>query len=308
MSRKVALGSMVLVVALLVGACSGGSDGDSSRAALEAPAADDAGLDAEPTAGGAGGAASAGSGGSGDSAGGPLPDTVPTSAAQPKVIRTAELRVELKKGGFREAFERATFLAGAHQGFVVDSSSERGGDGLASGAVVLRVPTDQFDAARKDLASLGEVRSEQVKGEDVSSQLVDLEARLQNLRAQEAALRSLMERSASVPETMQVQQNLFSVRGQIEQLAAQEARLKDAVAMATIRVALAESGAALLSEPEPDRTGIAGAFAKAVDGAVAVVSAVVITLGYLFPLAVLLGIGYLILRATRRPDRVTAEA
>lgn len=291
MKRILRVGAVVLLVGVLAGACSGADDETaSSEDAAAGSGADDA-------AGGAGGDADGAS---------PLPDAVPASARQAQVIRTAELRIELKKGGFREAFERATFLAGSHQGFVVDSSSERGGDGLASGAVVLRVPTDRFDAVRKDLATLGQVRSEQVKGQDVGAELVDLEARLRNLRAQEESLRELMQRSASVPDTMQVQQNLFAVRGQIEQLAAQEARLEDGVAMATIRVALAETGAALLSEPEPEPTGIAAAFRKAVDGAVAVVSAIVITIGYLFPLLVVAGGAFLAWRFTHRQRRVLA--
>lgn len=305
MARRIRLGAVVLGAALLVGACSGADDRDSSadgamEALTQTVAEDEA-------AGGASGGGSVASRAPSDegAVGEPLPDAIPASVRQSQIIRTAELRIELKKGGFREAFERALFLAGAHQGFVVDSSSERGGDDLASGSVVLRVPTDQFDAARKDLASLGKVQSEQVKGQDVGAELVDLDARLRNLRAQEESLRLLMEKAANVPETMQVQQNLFGVRSQIEQLAAQEARTKDAVAMATIRVTLAESGAALLStEPEP--TGLAGAFAKAVDGAVAVVSALVITVGYLFPLAVLLAIAYLVVRVARRPERVAA--
>lgn len=305
MARMVRLGAVVLGVAVLVGACSGVGDRDSSaEGASDAltQTVDESGVasDGAAVSGGSAGAARAPGDGSANSE--PLPDAIPASVRQSQIIRTAELRIELKKGGFREAFQRAMFLAGAHQGFVVDSSSERGGNDLASGSVVLRVPTDQFDAARKDLASLGEVESEQVKGQDVGAELVDLDARLRNLRAQEESLRSLMEKAANVPETMQVQQNLFGVRSQIEQLAAQEARLKDAVAMATIRVTLAEAGAALLAN-EPEPTGLAAAFAKAVDGAVAVVSALVISVGYLFPLAVLLGVAYLLFRLARRPGR-----
>ena len=308
MILKVKLGAVAVAAALLVGACAGDEDRTMSEGAVGGQTArlaqDDGSGDVaadEDAAGGAGGSAAGTLSPEG------LPDALPASAAQAQVIRTAELRIELKKGGFREAFERATFLASAHQGFVLDSSSERSRDGLAAGSVVLRVPTEQFDSARKDLATLGKVRSEHVKGEDVGGQLVDLEARLKNLRAQEESLRVLMERAASVPDTMQVQQNLFGVRTQIEQLAAQEARLKDGVAFATIRVAIAETGAALLSEPEPDPSGIAGAFAKAVDGAIAVVSAMVIAVGYLLPLAVLLGLAYLALRLARRPEPVAVE-
>lgn len=309
MNRSVRLGA-VLMAALVLGACSSARDasdlagGDADEAkAVEQEFSDEG---AARDAGGAGGGVTAGGSGSSGSADGaqaPLPNAVPATTGNQQVIRSAELRIELKKGGFREAFERATFLAGSHQGFVVDSSSERSSEGLTSGAVVIRVPAANFDKARKDLATLGKVQSEQVKGEDVSGQLVDIAARLRNLQAQEAALRGLMERSATVPETMQVQTNLFGVREQIEQLTGQEARLKDGVAMSTIRIAIAESGAAILTEPEPEPTGIAAAFRRALDGAVAVVSAAIIAVGYLTPIVVLLGLILMTSRIVRRPQR-----
>ena len=54
------------------------------------------------------------------------------------------------------------------------------------------MPADRFDSVRQSLSGLGEVESQSIRGEDVSGQLVDYEARLKSLQAQEEALRVLL--------------------------------------------------------------------------------------------------------------------
>jgi hypothetical protein len=235
----------------------------------------------------------------------PAGNALPASVREAQIVRTADVRVRFEDIAIREAFDRVVTVATAAGGFVLDSSlAHDGGDEARSATLTLRVPSDRFDAARRDLAELGDVEFEQITGEDVGGQLVDLGARLRNLRSQEEALRELMGKATTVGETMQVQQNLFSVREQVEQLAAQEARLQDAVAFATIRVSLLAPGA---SAAEP-KSGLAGAIERAVSGAVSVVSAVIIVIGYLVPLAVLALAGWAALRLARRRPRPAPAA
>ncbi len=187
-------------------------------------------------------------------------------------------------------------MAAAAGGFVASSTSQGAGDDNRSASVVVRVPAAAFESTRSALARLGTVRSRELRGEDVSSQLVDLEARLRNLRSTEEALRLLMTKATSVGETIEVQRQLSDVRGQIEQLAAQQAHLADAAAMSTISVGLVEPGAVGPSEPSP----LAEAVARAVAGTQWVVVAIVVAAGYLFPLVLLAGLVALALRAGRR--------
>ena len=239
----------------------------------------------------AGGAAS---GGGGPTM--PVPP-LPEGLGDDEVIRTANLEVEVADGGFATAFAEVATIAGTNGGFVASSSSSRGRDDdghPSAGSAVVRVPAANFDAARRQLIDLGELRSERLQGQDVAAQLTDLGARLRNLRSHEDALRLLMTKAVNVGETIEVQRQLSTVREQIEQLAAEEARLSDAVALSTITLVLAEPGAAF--GPKDDPSPLRAAWSRAVEGAEDVFAGVLVGLGYLFPLALLAGAALLVSR------------
>ena len=216
------------------------------------------------------------------------PDGGPTAVVPgaPRVVRTADLRVKVAKGGFGTAFDRVASLAAANGGFV-SSSSTASVDDARSGELTVRVPADRFDAVRQSLSDLGEVESQAIRGEDVSGQLVDFDARLKSLQAQEDALRVLVGQAKAVGEVLQVQSSLFSVRQQIEQLKAQKANLEQATTLATLHLSLFEPGAGSVVRPVEDDRSLAHSFERAVDGMLAVVGGMIVVVGYLVPVAVL---------------------
>ena len=111
--------------------------------------------------------------------------------------------------------------------------------------VTFRVPAASFDAAVLALRAEGTVLSEQISTYEVTMQLVDLEARLRNLRASEAALLTLMARATSVSDVLAVQTQLTAVRSDIESYDAQRAAIADQVAMTTISVTISPIGSSL---------------------------------------------------------------
>ena len=224
----------------------------------------------------------------------------------PKIVRTGELSVRVGKGRFTAAFDRVASIAAANGGFVVSStmvtSNEEADEDRSrpqAGDVVLRVPADRFDATRQALGELGTVERGSLRGEDVSGQLVDYEARLRSLNAQEEALRTLMAKATAVAEVIQVQNSLFDARQQIEQLQAQRDQLSQAAALSTLHVSLFEPGAVPAPDPEP-ASDLARSFERAVDGALAVVGGTIIVLGWLVPLAALALVAWGVIRLGRR--------
>jgi hypothetical protein len=304
--RRRLAGAALALLLLAGGACSklGTDDGD-SQASMKMSASEDAGT----LAGASGSAAATGAGGQADTAGtvgAPLPATL----GQDRVVKTAALEVEVADGGFAKAFSKVPTIAAGVGGFVASSNSVSGDDGHPSaGSLVVRVPADRFDDARRQLIGLGDLRSEQLQGEDVGGKLTDLDARLRNLRSQEEAIRLLMTKTGTIGETIEVQRQLSTVREQIEQLAGEQARLQDAVALSTITLSLAEPGVAL----DPGKGSPLGdAVRRAVDGAEGVLTGVIVALGYLVPHGLLLAVGWLVPRpflgARRRPSTATAGA
>ena len=246
--------------------------------------------------------------------------------ATDQVIKTADLGIEVAKGGVDRAWDRVFAIAARYGGFVLSSSQGSGGpvpvplgapgvqvpqsrvsssDASAGDTgfadIVIRVPANRFDQALADLASkdLGTVTRRGTSGQDVSQEFVDLGARLRNERTQEAVLLTLMARAKTVGETIAVQQQLSEVQGQIEEITGRIRYLKDQTQLATISVHLAEKGAAAIGSV--DGPSFSKAWHTAMDGLVRMGSAGMIAGIWLAPFALLAAVILATRRSRQRP-------
>ncbi len=232
----------------------------------------------------------------------PVPATPGSLQLDAETVRGADIHVGIPAGMYANVFERALSIAPAYGGFVASSSSTFDVD-ASMGQLVLRVPVNQFDPARRAVAGLGELEAETVRGQDVSAQVVDYEARLRSLEVQEEALRALLVKANTVGEVLQIQPTLTGVRQQIEQFTAQRARLKDAAAMSTLLVTLREPDAPSAGRPDRTQTGLGRRVEQAVDGTLAVVGGMIVALGWAVPILAIGTIGYATVVLGRRRGR-----
>ena len=211
----------------------------------------------------------------------------------PNVIKTADLRVEVRRNTLRDAVGEVTAVAGRHGGFVL--STHVSGAGARSGVLVVRVPAERFEVALSEIRGLGtKVLDENIAGEDVSQEFIDLEARLRNWRAQEVVLLRLMDRAQSVTDTIRVQRELQQVQLEIESIRGRLRYLQDQTTMSTISVGLREAGAV------PGRPGtLAKAWEQAVQTFLAIVSGAIVAAGALLPFALLMLVGVIVFRLVR---------
>lgn len=276
MTRKSWIG--VVVAGLLLAACGGGSD------AGDGHSGPDEGVEAPAAADQAEGRAPAGD----EVAVGAAASTLP--GVGPSVIKTAEIALEIERGEFKAALQQATAVASAEGGFVLSSGVE--GREARRGSIVVRIPSDRFEAALASLRDLGSVERERVSGEDVGQEFVDLEARLRNLRAQEAVLLRLMNEAQTVTDTIRVQKELTGIQLEVEQIRGRLRYLHDQASFGTISVSMAEAGVVAPGEPGI----IAQAWERAVEGFLAVIGGLITALGVLVPIAVLALLGWVVIR------------
>jgi hypothetical protein len=299
-------GAGLLVLGLLVAGCSGA--GDDATAASSG--GDDAGatpttvaLDAASSAGGSFVAADQDESAGGGGATGSLTATEALPDPSTRVIRTAEVRIEVKKGAFAEMFRSASSLARSLGGFVQSSSTSSYEEGVASGDVTIRVPVDRYDDALTRLGKLGKVESSAEEGQDVTDQLVDLDARLRSLRAEEAAMDALLSKAGSIQEILSIRDTTSGIRQQIEQLAAQQASLQDRTTFATIHAELHEANAVIAeTTPSDDGWDLARALHTGVDAAEAIVGSLIVAVGIALPLLPFALVGVLVARRRRRAE------
>jgi len=171
--------------------------------------------------------------GTGDSNG----STVADAAARPPtllIVRTGTLELEVTSLG--STVTAAGNLVTAAGGYVSGSDESAAGDD-ASASVVYRIPAAAWDATLTGIRGLAtKVRHQQVDTEEVTGQVVDLGARITNLRATEAALQAIMARATKISDVLDVQKELTATRGEIERLMAEKTQLEGRAAYGSLKV------------------------------------------------------------------------
>ena len=120
-------------------------------------------------------------------------------------------------------------------GYIGASQQQRKGDSIVA-SVTYRIPVARWEDALDAIRGLGEEVAEQTNAVEVTGQLVDIAARIRNLKASETALVGYAANAPKVSDLLEIESRLTDVRGQIEQLSAQQATLSDQAALATLTV------------------------------------------------------------------------
>lgn len=152
------------------------------------------------------------------------------------VVRTAVLRVRVESVVSAERAVRK-WVAGSN-GFIEDEQSSRLDGSEPSTLFVVRVPEKRFDAALDYFQSLGVTVDRSIDGQDVTSQIVDLDQRIKTLKAQEETYRNILRQARRVGEVLEVQDYLTRIRTEIESIEAQAKQLKALARLSTITLTL----------------------------------------------------------------------
>jgi hypothetical protein len=163
-------------------------------------------------------------------------------AADRKIIRNANLTMEVNSTA--EAQQRVTAVAESHGGFVVTSESRQReaaepAQRTLDIKLVVRVPAARFGTALEQIRGLANnLREENVAGQDVTEEFIDLEARIKTQRALEVQFLEIMKQARTVADAMEVQRQISGVRTDIEKLEGRKRFLENRASLSTITVNL----------------------------------------------------------------------
>ena len=226
---------LVAIVGMMLAAC-GGSAGSQILSTVGAPIDDTGGSAGASAAASAAPAEEApgnavdGSGQVPASVGGQAPLSAPRDDLE--IVYTGSLQLVVDDLASSLAKAKAAVLATG--GYVGASQESNDGDRSVA-TITYRIPATRWEDAIDDLRGLAtKVVAEQTQATEVGGQIVDLEARIRNLRASESSLQEIAKGTGKIPDLLQVEAQLTEVRGQIEQLEGQRAQLKDQVAYGTL--------------------------------------------------------------------------
>ena len=249
-------------------------------------------------------------GGTGSSTGqaNPVPNVVPAIQG-PQVIRTADLTISVASGQFVSKLTNLRTLVEQEEGFIAGTDAQSNpttDQSIRTGVITFMVPAAKFDQTIDLLSTLGTVMNEQISGNDVSAQYVDLQARLANQEAQRDAMLVLLRRAQSISDIIAVQTQIGLITGQIEELKGQIQYIDHNTTYSTVTVNLQEAGAAPQVQKQ-DSWGFATALGDGAHNFVTTINYVVTGLGAIGPILVLLGLAYLLWRRSGRPGLRVAK-
>ncbi|GIF70486.1 DUF4349 domain-containing protein [Asanoa siamensis] len=255
--------------------------GEEGKAAEQAPgAAPQAPQAAQAQAGGAGG--------------------VDLQVDQRQIIYNGSIMVRVENVE-RTAAEVTSLVTGAG-GFV--GGDKRTDDGGRSEAVLtLRVPANRFTQVVDEIAGKGTDDRREISTQDVTEDVVDLDARIVTQRARVESARRLLAQAKTINDLVSLENELGKREADLASLEGKKRRLDDLTALSTITATLLGPEAQAPAPPPEERSGFLGGLSAGWDAFLATVGVVLTVLGALVPWLVLAGLGLLVYVFVRRARR-----
>ncbi len=153
--------------------------------------------------------------------------------AERKIVRDANVRLEVgKESEIAPALRAVHQVAAQTGGFVFSESND---------TLVLKVPSAKLDDALARVGKVAKVRDKHVAARDVTSEFVDLNIRIDNARKLQARLKELLAQTQDVGKVLEVEKELARVTEQLERLEGQMRLLAQQTTYATLTVQVEES-------------------------------------------------------------------
>ncbi|RKS86222.1 uncharacterized protein DUF4349 [Microbacterium sp. AG790] len=170
----------------------------------------------------------------------------------------------------------------------------------SSAWITVRVPADGLSKVVTGLSELGTVTASETSRRDVTTETLDLQARVSALESSVARLTELMTQSSSTADLIAAEAALAARQSELDSLRQQLAWTQSQVAMSTLTVSLVEPSPAVSADPAGFGDGLAAGWS----GLIVTLNGLVVAIGFLLPwlgvAAVIAALVVLIVRVRRR--------
>ncbi len=219
-----------------------------------------------------------------------------------KVIRNGDLKLECEKPD--ETQQRITFIVQNNGGFVVESKLSMSDVKFNERDIVemtVRVPADKFaETVDQIKTASGRIIQETVRGEDVTEEFIDIDARLKAKKALEHQIMEIMKQTNNLAEALNFHRQLADVRVEIEKIEGRKRFLNDQASLSTIKISL-QTPAVFTANTSGFFYRLSESFGEGLETALNFILGLVTFVVAIFPQIFLVGLpGYLIVRAVLR--------
>lgn len=226
-----------------------------------------------------------------------------TDVLSRQVITTADITV--RSADVSRDAERAAQLT-TTVGGQISGDVRAGADERQTADLVLRVPPGDVADVLTRLGELGEELSREVRSDDVTTVVADVDSRVASLEASLDRLRALIADATDISDLVALERELTSRETDLESLQAQQRALADEVALATVSLHLVAAEAEV---PGDEPAGFLGGLSLGWDAFLTIGATLLTALGAALPfLATVAGLVTLaVVLRRRRPTMPVAE-
>ena len=220
------------------------------------------------------------------------------AVAKRSVISTGT--VELSSKDVSSVRDRIAALLVAHDGVVADERTSTDDKGRTSYArLVLRVPAEDFAAVMDQLSGIARLVDSSRKSEDVTTQVIDVDQRVEVQRKGLRRTVELLDRARTLADVLKIEDEITRRRADLDSLVGQQRYLRNQTSLSTITVTVDRR----VPPPVERAGGFVGGLRSGWDALTAFVGWVVTGVGTLLPftllLLVLAPLAWLVRRALR---------
>jgi len=175
------------------------------------------------------------------------------NSSERKIIRNAYLSLEI--ADYNNTVKTIETKLNILGGYITSQNLYNGYDDRKSGNISIKVPYDEFDAFMTFIREMGDVDSENIYTEDVTAEYIDISARIKVYEEKIAKLESLMEKTNTLSEVLELENAITTTQADLEALKGRINYLNDQTVFSSISMDIYEKDK---GESEIQLTGFEG--------------------------------------------------
>jgi hypothetical protein len=161
--------------------------------------------------------------------------TADVAVTERSIIRTAY--VSMRVSDVTEAVADVRDLVARRKGIISGESLSSGTPG-GYATITAQVPAADLTAFLDEVGALGDVDTLDITAQDVTTQVIDLDARIAVLESSIARLNALLAEATRVEDIIAIEAELANRQAELDSLTSQRTYLADQVAMSTVTVTM----------------------------------------------------------------------
>lgn len=163
-----------------------------------------------------------------------------TKAQNRMVIYNASLNMEVKK--LTEVQKKVSQLVNQTGGYIVQQNIYQNDEERQESSLTARIPQEHFQSFLEKVKKLGiKIKDENISGEDVTEEYVDLNSRLKSKKLVEKRLTQFMNKAKDTKTLLQISNELAKVQEEIETIEGKIKYIENQTSLSTVTITLIEN-------------------------------------------------------------------